>query len=148
MIPEWKKYFDLKLVGNFAIQLAGGNLDNSLYEKILESCEKCHDEQRISVWVSYHWGNFDTLKVYDSKEAKHIAWKEFMTILAKNFNSLFINIQENEINRALGYGKKLESMMGDLRKACRKCHSGERRYFVNHEESPGESWRIRSSKLL
>ncbi len=133
MVPEWKKYFDKKLVAEI-----GKDIDNNNTEKTLVDmgilgenvCAKCHRNNKPQVWAKYYWKDFRTVNV--STPAGNMSWPAAKAIfVASSFDGATINLAEGRRDAANESAERFTSMFSNLKNACDSCHTTERKYFVS-----------------
>ncbi len=133
MVPEWKKYFDKKLVAEI-----GKDIDNHDVSKTLTDmgilgenvCAKCHRNNKPQVWAKYYWKDFRTVNV--STPAGNMSWPAAKAIfVASSFDGATINLAEGRRDAANESAERFTSMFSNVKNACDSCHTTERKYFVS-----------------
>ncbi|MDO8726884.1 MAG: multiheme c-type cytochrome [Candidatus Methanoperedens sp.] len=133
MVPEWKKYFDKKLVVQLGKDIDENNVSKTLTDlgKLGENvCAKCHRNNKPQVWAKYYWKDFRTVNV--STPAGNMSWPAAKAIfVASSFDGATINLAEGRRDAANQSAERFTSMFSNVTKACDSCHTTERKYFVS-----------------
>jgi hypothetical protein len=134
MVPEWKKYFDKKLIAEI-----GKDIDNHDVSKTLTDmgilgenvCAKCHRNNKPQVWAKYYWKDFRTVNV--STPAGNMSWPAAKAIfVASSFDGATINLAQGRKDAANRSVELFKSMyLTNVTNACYSCHTTERKYFVS-----------------
>jgi len=133
MVPEWKKYFDKKLVAEIGKDIDNHNVSETLADiGILGEnvCAKCHRDNKPQVWAKYYWKDFRTVNI--STPIGNMSWPAAKAIfVASSFDGATINLAEERRDAANQSAERFTSMFSNVTKACDSCHTTERRYFVS-----------------
>lgn len=136
MVPEWKKYYDKKLVAQIGKDIDEKNLTKTLVDmgKLGEKvCEKCHRNSKPLVWTKYYWKDFRTVNV--STPAGNMSWPVAKAIfVASSFDGATINLAEGRRDAANNSVELFKSMYAtNVKNACSNCHTTPRYYFVSDD---------------
>ena len=133
MVPEWKKYFDKKLVAEIGKDIDNNDVSKTLVDmgRLGENvCAKCHRNNKPQVWAKYYWKDFRTVNV--STPAGNMSWPAAKAIfVASSFDGATINLAEGRKGAANQSAERFTSMFSNLKNACDSCHTTERKYFVS-----------------
>lgn len=133
MVPEWKKYFDKKLVVEIGKDIDNHDVSETLADMGIlgeNVCAKCHRNNKPQVWVKYYWKDFRTVNV--STPAGNMSWPAAKAIfVASSFDGATINLAEGRRGAANESAERFTSMFLNVKDACDSCHTTERKYFVS-----------------
>ncbi len=136
MVPEWKKYFDKKLVAEIGKDIDDHNVSKTFADlgKLGENvCAKCHRNNKPQVWVKYYWKDFRTVNI--STPAGNMSWPVAKAIfVASSFDGATINLAEGRRDAANESVELFKLMYAtNVKNACNSCHSTPRAYFVSDD---------------
>jgi len=133
MVPEWKKYFDKKLVTEIGTDIDNNDVSKTLADlgKLGENvCAKCHRNNKPQVWAKYYWKDFRTVNV--STPYGNMSWPAAKAIfVASSFDGATINLADGRRDAANESAERFTSMFSNVTNACDSCHTTERKYFVS-----------------
>ncbi|HEY9245968.1 MAG TPA: hypothetical protein VIO11_03885, partial [Candidatus Methanoperedens sp.] len=135
MVPEWRKYYDLKAIARLGSALEAGKTPE-IFEAMGEvgsTCSGCHRNTMAMVWNRYNWKDFDKLKMASPNPGEApLRWGEAkMKYLVVGFDGIGINIRNNNQAGAQQSFELFRKMFDNLNSTCSSCHAGERRYYVS-----------------
>ena len=136
MVPEWKKYFDKKLVAEIGKDIDENNVSKTFADlgKLGENvCAKCHRNNKPQVWAKYYWKDFRTVNI--STPEGNMSWPEAKAkYVASSFDGATINLAEGRRVAANNSVELFKSMYStNVKNACSSCHTTPRYYFVSDD---------------
>ncbi len=139
MIPKWKDYFKMVLVGELGRAVAQkdvpaiGRVNREIANNI---CGACHNEYRSQVWHRYHWKDFGKIMVDDPVSKRKFPYRVFMIQVADSWDGIEIDMQQNQPANAQKAFKAFTARLGALKKVCGDCHDpkqGEMRHYISSD---------------
>jgi hypothetical protein len=137
MVPEWKKYFDKKLVAEIGKDIDQKNVPKAfadmgvLGEKV---CAECHRNSKPQVWVKYYWKDFRTVNI--TTPEGNMSWPAAKEkYVASSFDGATIYLAQGKRDAANDSAEFFRMMYTvNVANACKTCHGPEpRRYFVSSD---------------
>jgi cytochrome c556 len=127
MVPEWKEIFHIEKVEKFLEVVKGKNKENmeASYKELGVVCDKCHLENRISVWTKFYWPPFKELVVTDPESESEFKYEAFMKSIAADFSLVKVYFSEGEKIKAKKAVASLEHKYMELKSTCSKCHTND-----------------------
>jgi len=136
MVPEWKKYYDKKLVTEIGKDIDDHDVPKTFADlgKLGENvCAKCHRNSKPQVWVKYYWRDFRTVNI--STPEGNMPWPEAKTkYVVSTFDGATIELAEghrDEANQSVELFKLMYTI--NVKNACSSCHTTPRYYFVSDD---------------
>lgn len=137
MVPEWKGYFDPKLIDRLGKALGSGNSEEiySAIDTIGMTCLKCHDDNKPYVVSKYYWKDFREINMMttnlDEPELPFLVAKYKYLVIG--FDGVIINAKENQQKEALDSWNQFNRMFANMESTCTNCHVEIPRYFVSQD---------------
>ena len=134
MVPEWRKYYDRKLVKKIGHGLYKGDIEGvfEVIGEVGETCSECHVDTMSAVWNHYNWKDFKTVSM-ETLEGS-LPWNVAkMKYLLTGFDGIGVNIQEKDEDGAKQSFDLFKMMFASMTKACDSCHTSEPRYYVSDD---------------
>jgi len=136
LVPEWKKYYDKKLVAQIGKDIDEYNVPKTFADlgKLGENvCAKCHRNSKPQVWVKYYWRDFRTVNI--STPEGNMSWPEAKAkYVASSFDGATIFLAEGNRDAANRSVELFKSMyVTNVTNACSSCHTTPRYYFVSDD---------------
>ena len=137
LVPEWKKYYDLKLAEKIGSSLDSGNVPAVFedLEKMGASCGGCHMEKMTPVWARYNWNDFNKISMNTPEPTEPVlpypAAK--MKYLVPAFDGIGVNIKNDNQKAAQESFVLFRTMFDNLNSTCSTCHVSERKYYVSED---------------
>ncbi len=136
MVPEWKIYFDKKLVAEIGKDIDDHNVSKTfadlgkLGEKV---CAQCHRNSKPQVWAKFYWRDFRTVNI--STPEGNMSWPEAKAkYVASSFDGATINLAEGKRDSANQSAELFKLMYTvNVKNACSSCHATPRYYFVSDD---------------
>ena len=137
MVPEWKKYYDKKLVGKIGEDIDNHNVSEAfadiaeLGDKV---CNECHRNSKPQVWVKYYWKDFRTVNI--TTPEGNMSWPLAKSkYVASSFDGATIYLAQGKRDAANDSAEFFRFMYTvNVTNACKSCHGPEpRRYFVSSD---------------
>jgi len=134
LIPEWKDYFDLKAVKEFAATVKSHDPAKigKASAPVGKTCGKCHGEQSVAVWTRYHWPKVDKINITDPVTDKEFKYGKFMHQISGSFYGVTVNFGEGQYDRSAKALRGFKKRYMELKSTCSKCHTndGVKQFFV------------------
>jgi hypothetical protein len=141
MVPEWTTRFKVDTVTALGTAINGGDPAKigPAMAAAGQVCTDCHLLDQIKVEQKYSWPNFDTIKVTDPVSGKSLAWVDYMTAMAGNYEGAMGALAANQPAAAAGAFKAFQSQYTAMATdGCKQCHTDPvtkqeipRKYFVD-----------------
>jgi len=125
LVPEWKDYFKKNLAKKFTDSVKLRNVREIMEngKEMYSSCRKCHDENRISVWMRYYWLSKDDLVIFDKSTGQEMGHDKYMKGLSKSLESVQIYYDKGRNRKAVTALDAFAARYLDLKPLCQKCHN-------------------------
>ena len=137
MVPEWKKYYDVKAVNIVGDALETGDRNKTLasIEVVFQKCISCHTAEKTKVFAKYHWKDFNDVKMKTvNPEQPETSWTEAKAkYLVMGFDGTIVNARENQQETANKSFQQFKVMFKFMNDSCYSCHDTERKYYVSED---------------
>lgn len=137
MVPEWKKYYDVKAVNKVGDALETGDRNKTLasIEVVFQKCFSCHTAEKTKVFAKYHWKDFNDVKMRTvNPEQPETSWTEAKAkYLVTGFDGTISNARENQQEAANKSFQQFKVMFKFMNDSCYSCHDTERKYYVSED---------------
>jgi hypothetical protein len=122
LVPEWKSRFPMGPVDALGAALDTGDPGKVMgaIEEVAKVCLDCHMDNMVPVQQKYHWGDFQSIKVFDPLLEQDVDFAFLMTAIDANFTGIVTDLAE-----ALDNARKqheASSRGSGHREVCAQCH--------------------------
>jgi cytochrome c556 len=130
---DWQeKYFKQEAAAKFKEAVAGKSMEQmkAAGKELGQTCETCHRDQYVSVWLKYYWSDFDEFKMEDPITEKKLEFEDYKHELIDSFYTLTNDGKQGDSANAVKAGKEFVQRYKGLKASCMKCHDDEQvKYF-------------------
>ncbi len=123
-VPEWKDYFDFAAADRFVKSLQSQKQDRiqQASKKLTATCDRCHADNSLAVWVRYTWPETSEIKITDPVEETEMAYRDYMHLLSRSLRGITHHFEREEFDRAWRHVFQFKKRIVELRSVCSKCH--------------------------
>ncbi len=126
-VPEWKDYFDFEAGERFveAVKTREAARVGEAAKKVAASCDRCHLDNSLAVWVRYTWPETRRIRITDPVEDAEMEYHDYMRVLSKSLRGITYNFEKGDHSRAWKHVFQFKKRLVELRSVCSKCHVSE-----------------------
>ncbi len=133
IVPQWKDDFPSQPLDELAALIEEGEPGEITVsaEKVGDICHSCHIANLPKVQQKYHWDEFSTIYLTDPLSNESTDYRRFKMSLEMSFTGIGVELQQGQIEKAIGHFENFNRGVEQLKESCGACHDVERKYFVD-----------------
>ena len=133
IVPQWKDDFPSQPLDELAALIEEGEPGEitASAEKVGNICHSCHISNLPKVQQKYHWDDFSIISLTDPLSNESTDYRRFKMSLEMSFTGMGMELQQGQIEKAIGHFENFNRGLEQLKESCGACHDVERKYFVD-----------------
>ena len=133
IVPQWIDDFPSQPLDELAALIEEGEPGEitAYAEKLGNICHSCHISNLPKVQQKYHWDDFSIISLTDPLSNDATDYRKFKMSLEMSFTGMGMELQQGQIEKAIGHFENFNRGLEQLKESCGACHDVERKYFVD-----------------